>query len=208
MTAGRTNVGVLSQHWCTPHKYVGAVRECFGGDIALDPCSNAFSIVRARVQYCLPETDGLHASWNFGTIYVNPPYGADRDRGTTIRDWLRRCMLANRDFGSEVLALVPVAVNTQHWKRFVWGFATGAAFLYDTRLKFLVDGVDSGKGAPMACAMIYWGAHYDRFEQVFMPFGATVNLEQLHEKPLGLPASESDTLLRSSMKDVRYRLSI
>ena len=61
-------------------------------------------------------------------------------------------------YGSEVLALVPVATNTRHWKAFVFGAADAVAFLYDTRLRFLVNGKDSGKGAPMSCAMVYWGS--------------------------------------------------
>ncbi len=28
---------------------------------------------------------------------------------------------------------------------------------YDTGLRFLENGYDTGKGAPMACCMIYWG---------------------------------------------------
>ncbi len=184
MTAGRTVTG-LSQDWCTPGKYVQAIREFFGGDVALDPCSNRHSIVRAKVEYSLPKHDGLHESWAFPTIYVNPPYGADRERGTTIKDWLRRCAQAFEKHGAEVLALVPVATNTAHWKQYVWGAATGVAFLYDTRLRFLVNGEDGGKGAPMSCAMVYWGHRYDRFSQVFLGFGAVVDLRPLQGKRIG-----------------------
>jgi len=186
MTAGRSNSESLSQHWCTPPKYVDAIRRFFGGVIALDPCSNQFSIVDATVEYCLPHVDGLSASWNFPTIYVNPPYGSDRERGTTIRDWLRRCAEAHAKHESEVLALVPVATNTRHWKHHVWRAATAIAFLYDTRLRFLVDGKNGGKGAPMACAMVYWGNRYERFEQVFLPFGAVVDIRHLHTKSVGI----------------------
>ena len=65
----------------------------------------------------LPEHNGLKANWNFKRIYVNPPYGLDRKRGTGIKDWLYRCAQAHKNFGSEVLALVPVASNTGHWKK-------------------------------------------------------------------------------------------
>jgi hypothetical protein len=144
MTAGRNNASSLSQDWCTPPKYVNAIRKFFGGIIELDPCSNEHSIVRADVEYMLPKVDGLREEWNYRTIYVNPPYGADRQRGTTIRDWLRKCAEAHSKYGAEVLALVPVATNTRHWKFYVWGAATAIAFLYDTRLRFLVNGRDSG----------------------------------------------------------------
>lgn len=196
MTAGRKNTDSLSQHWCTPPKYVNAIRRCFSGTIALDPCSNEYSIVGAGTEYRLPHVNGLTASWDFPTIFVNPPYGADRRRGTTIRDWLRKCAEAHRRYGSEVLALVPVASNTMHWKLYVWGAATAVAFLYDTRLRFLVDGEDSGKGAPMSCAMVYWGLDYHRFEKVFMQFGAVVDIRHLHDKEIGL--GDRPTLFEAS----------
>lgn len=184
MTAGRT---VISENkdWCTPQNYVKAVREFFGGEIDLDPCSNRHSIVGAKTEYMLPDRDGLMESWDFPTIYVNPPYGADKIAGTTIKDWLRRCAKANAQFDSEVLALVPVATNTGHWKSYVWGAARAVAFLYDTRLKFLVNGRNGGKGAPMSCAMVYWGRHYRRFFDIFIKFGAVVNLSELHGKTIG-----------------------
>lgn len=178
MTAGRT-VNSSSQQWGTPHKYVDAVRHVFGGEIDLDPCSNEFSIVKAKTEYRLPAQDGLRESWNFSRIYVNPPYGADRQHKTTIRHWLHRCAEAHKRYGSEVLSLVPVATNTRHWKNYVWGRAAAICFLYDTRLRFLVDGRDVGKGAPMACAMIYWGKNYERFSQVFSQHGAIVDLRPM-----------------------------
>jgi hypothetical protein len=184
VTAGR-KINTVSQEWGTPEKYVAAVRNCFGGRIALDPCSNERSIVHAEVEYRLPEHDGLSESWNYPTIYVNPPYGIDKERGTSIKIWLRRCAAAHRDFDSEVLALVPVATNTGHWKNYVFGQATGVCFLYDTRLKFLVNGQNGGKGAPMSCAMIYWGRHYDDFFSVFCRFGAVVDLRCLKDKKVG-----------------------
>jgi hypothetical protein len=184
MTAGR-NIVSISQTWCTPPKYVRAVREVLGGVIALDPCSNPHSVVRAGVEYQLPEHDGLHSSWEYPTIYVNPPYGADRQRGTTIKDWMRRCAQAHEKHGSEVLALVPVATNTKHWKDYVFGVADAVCFLYDTRLRFLVDGKDEGKGAPMSCAMVYWGRHISRFQEVLLPHGAVVDLRDLQGKPIG-----------------------
>lgn len=193
MTAGRT-VNSASHHWGTPAEYVHAVRQVLG-EVALDPCSNRFSIVNATTEYRLPEIDGLAASWDFPTIYVNPPYGADRERGTTIRDWLRRCAEARRQHGANIIALVPVATNTSHWKNYVWNAANAVAFLYDTRLKFLVNGQTGGKGAPMSCAMVYWGDSVERFMDVFSVHGAAVDLrgtrvarhtKRSHKHQLGL----------------------
>jgi hypothetical protein len=180
VSAGR-KINTLSQNWGTPEKYVQAIKEFFGGEIDLDPCSNEFSIVGARVEYMLPANNGLKDSWNFKRIYVNPPYGLDRKRGTGIKNWLYRCAQAHKTFGSEVLALVPVATNTGHWKKYVFGRASAVCFLYDTRLKFLVNGQNGGKGAPMSCAMIYWGTRPDRFRAFFEKFGAVLSLHELQK---------------------------
>ena len=184
MTAGRT-VNSQSVNWCTPPKYINAVKKVFGGKISLDPCSNEWSIVHAETEYRLPEKDGLRESWDYPTIYVNPPYGSDKERGTRIKHWLYKCAQAHKDYGSEVLALVPVATNTGHWKDYVWGRATAVCFLYDTRLRFLVDGKDEGKGAPMSCAMIYWNKAIDPFFKVFTEYGAVVDLRPLQGKVIG-----------------------
>ncbi len=184
MTAGR-KVNSQSVDWCTPPEYVDAVRKVFGGKIFLDPCSNKWSLVRAEMEYRLPENDGLKESWNYPTIYVNPPYGSDKVNGTTIKNWLFRCAHAHRNYGSRVIALVPVATNTSHWKEYVWGQATAVCFLYDTRLRFLVEGKDEGKGAPMSCAMIYWNNDIDSFRSVFKDFGAVVDLRSLQGEIIG-----------------------
>lgn len=174
MTAGRNTISTYKD-WGTPKKYVNAVKTFFG-KIFLDPCSNEFSIVNAETEYSLPKNDGLKESWKFPTIYVNPPYGKDKERRTSIKDWLRRCLEANKD-GSEVLALIPVAPNTSHWKEFIWNKAKAICFLYDTRLPFLVKGKKGGKGAPMACCMVYWGNKYDKFRGVFNEFGAIIKIQ-------------------------------
>ena len=184
MTAGRT-VNSQSVNWCTPPKYVEAVKKVFGGIVELDPCSNQWSIVKAKNEFSLPKHDGLVIEWNYKTIYVNPPYGTDRERKTTIKHWLYKCAYAHKHFHSEVLALIPVATNTRHWKEYVWGNATAICFLYDTRLKFLENGNEEGKGAPMSCAMIYWGQDYEKFFEVFLEFGAVVDLRKLFGNLIG-----------------------
>lgn len=196
MTAGRT-VNTLSQHWGTPEKYIQAVKRVFGGDIALDPCSNEYSLVEAKVEYMLPLHDGLKESWNFPTVFVNPPYGIDKERGTSIKQWFYRCAQAHHQHGSEVLALVPVATNTGHWKKYVFIQAAAVCFLYDTRLRFLVDGRDEGKGAPMSCAMVYWGTRYESFFDTFIRHGAVLDLRPLHRKIIGEAEQQAEPVLLS-----------
>lgn len=184
MTAGR-RINTKSQDWGTPPKYVEAIKKFFGGKVALDPCSSKYSIVNAEVEYSLPKHDGLNESWDYPTIYVNPPYGLDKARGTCIKHWLACCAKAHQQYGAEVLALVPVATNTGHWKKSVYGKATAICFLYDTRLKFLENGQDGGKGAPMSCTMIYWGKNYEKFYEIFICYGAVVDIRPLKGEVIG-----------------------
>ena len=190
MSAGRT-VNSQSLDWGTPEKYVAAVKRLFGGKIHLDPCSNSHSIVEAEVEYHLPHQDGLKESWNYPTIFVNPPYGIDQERETSIKHWLYQCAAAHRNHESEVLALVPVATNTGHWKKYVFGRATAVCFLYDTRLRFLVEGRDEGKGAPMSCAMVYWGGISSSFlTPSFNPTSEVETTEDTEGEPEGNSGTE------------------
>lgn len=176
MTAGR-KVNSQSQDWCTPIKYVQAVRDMFDDVIELDPCSNKCSIVNARVEFQLPDIDGLNKEWNYKTIYVNPPYGANRNRGTTIKNWLKKCAESHAVYSSEILVLIPVATNTSHWKEYVFKYCSAICFLYDTRLKFRINKSELNKGAPMAICMVYYGSRLNRFKKIFSDFGSVINLK-------------------------------
>lgn len=173
MTAGR-NVNTKSVHWGTPENYIDKIRK-FMGVIELDPCSNEFSKVGANINYALP-TDGLKESWEYKTIFVNPPYGRDSARKTSIKDWMSKCYQASLR-GSEVITLVPVATNTTHWKEFVFGKASSVCFLKDSRVKFLENGMTTGKGAPMACCLIYYGNNSDHFKFIFNDLGYCVKVK-------------------------------
>lgn len=179
--AGRKPIS-NNKEWNTPPKLVKAITEFFG-TIHLDPCSNQFSTVNAIVQYdLLKGLDGLKESWSFKNIFVNPPYGRNEATKTTIKDWLRRCEHANFYNKSNVIALIPVATNTSHWKEFIFKKATAICFLSDTRLKFYENGIEQKKGAPMACCLVYWASKefdsgeytYDKFGNHFQSFGNIV----------------------------------
>ncbi|NPV01813.1 MAG: N-6 DNA methylase [Brevinematales bacterium] len=200
MSAGRS-VNSQSQDWCTPPKYVNAVKEMYNGVIELDPCGSTYSIVGAKTEFILPFFDGLKEEWNYKNVYVNPPYGADRIRGTTIKDWLKKCAETNQKYHSEVLALVPVATNTAHWKHYVFGKASSVCFLYDTRLKFIINGSTDNKGAPMSCCMLYWGSNIQRFKDIFMKYGAVVNISDLIGEKAGYFCTKDNQSLFSETKD-------
>ena len=63
--------------WATPPKLLEAAYEVLGSPVGLDPCSNARSLVAARVRWTIRD-DALSktaAEWAaHGTIWLNPPY--------------------------------------------------------------------------------------------------------------------------------------
>ncbi len=66
----------LSVDWCTPDWICECLRELFGGAPDLDPCSNPYSRVGARVEFTLDKgNDGLIDPWDGENVYVNPPFG-------------------------------------------------------------------------------------------------------------------------------------
>ncbi len=162
-----------AKDYCTPPKYVDALLRVFPR-IDLDPCSNGYSLVPAGMTWQLPEHDALNMEWpTSGYIYVNPPYGRDARSGTTLLHWTRKIHEAASG-GAEVMALLPVAPNTRHWKAHVFR-AQRICFLADTRLKFYVGGSELKKGAPMACAVPYWGRkHLGAFDAAFSEYGTVV----------------------------------
>jgi hypothetical protein len=169
MTAGRNSI-TSKKDWCTPPWLITSVVRVLG-KIHLDPCANSHSLVPAKVKYRLPDHDGLVDTWDYPTIYVNPPYGSDTLRGTRIYDWFSQIGKA-RGAGSQIMTLVPVATNTKHWKEFVYPMAEAVCFLAAPRLRFYTDGVEDPKGAPMSCAMIYYGDDAPRFRAEFRQHGA------------------------------------
>ena len=76
----------------------------------------------------LPDHDGLQEPWDASTIFVNPSYGRDPTRKTTIKNWFTKIAEAHQA-GAEIIILVPVATNTSHWKQYVFGKAASICFL-------------------------------------------------------------------------------
>ena len=170
MSAGRKNTD-NNKEWGTPIKIINSVAILWNGEISLDPCSNDYSLVKAKREIKLP-LDGLKENWGlYSTIFVNPPYGKDYERKTNIANWIEKCCETNWRYQNEVIALIPVATNTKHWKNYIWGKAKSICFLYDSRLKFLENGVENKKGAPMACCLVYWGKYPLSFKIHFSHLG-------------------------------------
>lgn len=180
-----------SVDWCTPTWLVEKIREAFRGEIDLDPCSNAHSLVAARRNIVLPE-DGLEVAWGRGRTYANPPFGTvylhkqtkavlpakeweelTREQRAAydvrrIGDWTAKSRQEHEAYGAEVAMLMPAAVETRHWHEDVWPSAAEVAF-FRRRLHFAGPDREASKGwcAPMPCALVYWGHRAQTFRRVF-----------------------------------------
>lgn len=141
--------------WNTPERVLDLVRQV--GQIGLDPCSNATSLVRASVEWVF---GGLDRSWrNYGLVYVNPPYGRE------IEPWIVRC--ASGD-GDEVVALLPARTDTRWWRCVA---TAQAVCFWHGRLRFL----GAPSSAPFPSAIAYWGPRAGQFSRVFGPHGWIVS---------------------------------
>lgn len=167
MTAGRKN-NSTKKDWNTPPKYIKPIKDFFGGEIDLDPCSNEYSLVNAKDNILFPSRNGLIEKWNGNTIFVNPPYG--RNGESSIFDWFNKAIQEYNE-NKEIIFLVPVATNTKYFKELVFKHFDMICFLSDTRLKFYSNGVEDKKGAPMACCLIYKGINKNKFKYHFEQYG-------------------------------------
>lgn len=150
--AARSRVLLSSDHqaWNTPAEILEALAPL--GRIALDPCGNATSIVRARTTWTI-EDDGLSRSWSEaaagGLVFVNPPF----DEAPV---WIARCAAEARA-GAEVVALVPARVDVRWWERALKEHAI--AGLWRGRVRF----GGAANAAPFPIALLYWGSRQEAF---------------------------------------------
>lgn len=162
--------------WRTPTWLVSSIESFFrsvsGGEVGiqLDPCASPKRAAHFARRNIHPPADGLRENWAGQNVYCNPPYG----RG--IRDWARKaCALRHEDLidgTTNVILLIPAAVDTKHWQKGVFRCADAVCFI-EGRLHF----DDSKVGAPMACALVYFGAYLGDFLGHFKAIGycAAVN---------------------------------
>lgn len=181
------------QDWCTPAEVLAPVRGVFGGQIRIDPCWNENAITDP-VLACSGgiADDGLETPWMESTFF-NPPFGVTRRhieratfcsreewkaldrkaraeyRVTTPLEWCLRAKEQHDRWGADVIGLIPAAVDTEVWQRSVFGVADAVCF-WRGRMTFL----GATAPAPMACALVYWGAKPWRFHQHFEAHGRVV----------------------------------
>jgi hypothetical protein len=160
-------------HVCTPERELEIVRSF--ASIGLDPCGNATSTVKARVEwwgkqqgdpksehYC----DGLVASWRLEVdtdeiAFMNCPYGKH------IVAWVAK---ANEEAerGVEIIGLLPGRFDTKWFRsmkpaRICW---------YGRRIPFVDHSKPEQKDtAKFPSVFPYWGNRVERFEEIFGKHG-------------------------------------
>jgi hypothetical protein len=167
----------LSDEWLTPQKILELSVSVLG-EIDLDPCAERGEPhnVPAR-EHWTKDQNGLGKRIWTGTVFMNPPYGADRARRGAADDgeraaravgrWCERLIASWRQ-GSviQAIALVPSRTDRDWFRlfdRFPVCFITG-------RLKF--HGEAGGESsAPFPSALFYLGSEKRRFGAVFAAIG-------------------------------------
>lgn len=145
-------------HYCTPPSIVDLVNEV--DSIALDPCSNKYSIVGAEIELRLEKgDDGLRTAWSpickklDGLWYCNPPYS-----GGQIGLWSRKACIEWSD-GAPGIFLANVDTSAE-WFRLCSRSAVSRAF--PPRISFMLRGklIDGNRAAQV---LFYFGRDPERF---------------------------------------------
>jgi len=178
----KVTLSSAKQDWLTPPYFLDIVRQL--GPIALDPCANPLSFVKAWWSfYGGPNhVDGLAQRWFIpeNTVcFVNPPYGR------TLHLWAAKMASEGssiiRDAGAHEVSLIPARTGTGYWEKYIWPFADAVCFWhgghqYPARMCFYgLDGRPADTGATFDAAVVYFGKQRERFKEIFTPYG-TVQL--------------------------------
>lgn len=173
----KVTLSSAKQDWLTPPYFLDLVRQV--GPIALDPCANPMSFVRAWWSfYGCNHVDGLSVRWVIpeNTVcFVNPPYGR------TLHLWAAKMASEGssviRDAGAHEIALIPARTGTGYWEQFIWPFADAVCFWsggnqHPSRMCFYtLDGRPAETGATFDAAVVYFGKNRNRFKEVFESYG-------------------------------------
>ncbi len=114
--ANRTVIGGDARHragddrgnaWLTPEAMIEDVRRAHGGQIDLDPATEASNPTGARRFYTVRE-DGLKKSWR-GRIFLNPPY-------SPVEPWIDKAV-AEAGNGAKIFLLLPIRLDALYHHR-------------------------------------------------------------------------------------------
>lgn len=130
------------------------------GTIDLDPCSNSHDAPNVPAsQHYTKSDDGLAYPWG-GRMWMNPPYS-----NTAV--WVDK-LIAEYEQGGviEAIALVKSSTDTRWYQK----LDDYPCCHWNGRLKFKNPG-NKNNTAPFASTLFYLGSNFDRFREVFSPYG-------------------------------------
>jgi len=149
--------------WQTPPFILERVRDAFGDEIDLDPCTADDNPTGAGTFVTGPDSggDGLKLDWaavGF-TAFINPPWS--RPLGLPIDPWLEKTV-AEAAKGMEIIALVPASTDTGWWRNFAP--KSDAVNLLTGRVRYLDPATKKPTGTPKwGSALVYFGESTKRF---------------------------------------------
>lgn len=154
----------FSDQWCSPPEIADALESFCNGPVDVDPCSNAQSVIKARIAYT---TGGLLLPWRHPrrtktVVYENYPYS----QGLA---WARKA-IAEMACGNvhELIRLTMFQSSTQWWADMCMLPRRNPRILGLKRLAF----IDPRPGRPrQGCrfepALTYFGPRIRAFERAF-----------------------------------------
>jgi site-specific DNA-methyltransferase (adenine-specific) len=163
--------------WFTPPHILELVRSYIGGQITLDPATNAGNYTQAQTFY---HERGLERMWSGGRsvncaknlIWVNPPYG----RG--LKNWVAR--IGNEAAqGRCILALLPGnRFETGYIQESLLKREPGALCFIRRRLNFCDEhGAPRGGGNPYGSVLWLFNGPVPQFKRVFSAIGTVVEVK-------------------------------
>lgn len=139
------------------------------GNIDLDPCSNDAKTVPAANHFTATD-NGLTKQWD-GKVFLNPPYSKPV--------FFLKHLAMNIDLGytTEAIALLKIGtVNNKGTGKIIEKYATafcfwGAGKTERSRIGFVNQDGEQRNGADFDCVLVYFGANFSRFREIFKPYG-------------------------------------
>jgi len=210
----RTHGSSKYQHHNTPPA-IGDLLHRFGF-LALDPCSNRWSLLCAALNLCgkRKSDNGLEADWatlavqsdgrsdedgtRRGFVFVNPPYGR------ALLAWAAKVVREARR-GVEVISLTAARHDTAWW-RLLFGSASAVAYVRG-RIRFYKRGKQQ-QPAFFPSALLYFGDNPERFCGTFSPIADCFIIERgriarLHSRPMKVAKTTVTPLGRAALFGLR-----
>ena len=132
--------------WLTPPDIIHRI-----GEFSLDPCASVDQFYATADTMISRPDDGLLHTWHdYGSVWLNPPYGA---KNSDL--WMGR--MAEHGNG---VALIAARTETEWFRRYVWDAATGLLFLHGRLHYHLPDGSRAKGNAGHGSVLVAYGAKW------------------------------------------------